>query len=360
MLKKSYPHNARSLLTAVCLLFLSSSAVPAFGINIELQPSRKIAPAKESGETGEVRIAQQYGMAYLPLMIMRQNRLIERRASAAGLGNIKVLWSRFPSGKVMNDALSTGFLDFASGGVVPLLKIWDRSRVRLGVKGVTALSSMPLYLNTRNPKIRSLKDFTSRDRIAVPVVEKSIQAVILQMAAAQTFGARNYAQLDRLTVSMAHPQAREALLSDESTITAHFASPPYQYQELRNKKIRRVLSSYEVLGGPATFTVVWSRAQFRTANPRTYRSVYDALREAIEILRKDRRYAADVFIQQANSAMSTEVVSEIIAQPQIEFTSVPRNIMKYARFLHSTGQIKHRPANWKEIFFREIHEGSGN
>lgn len=39
------------------------------------------------------------------------------------------------------------------------------------------------------------------------VVKVSMQTILLQMAAAQTFGESNYTKLDGLTVSMAHPDA---------------------------------------------------------------------------------------------------------------------------------------------------------
>ncbi|HRD89113.1 MAG TPA: ABC transporter substrate-binding protein, partial [Accumulibacter sp.] len=56
-------------------------------------------------ETTEVRLAQQYGISYLPLMQIEQNRLLEKHAAARGLGEIKVTWSKFAGGNVMNDAL---------------------------------------------------------------------------------------------------------------------------------------------------------------------------------------------------------------------------------------------------------------
>jgi hypothetical protein len=80
-----------------------------------------------SGETREIRIAQQYGLGYLPLMIMRQYELLQKHARANGLGNVRVAWSRFPSGKAMNNALQVGLLDFGSGGVGPLLEGWDQT-----------------------------------------------------------------------------------------------------------------------------------------------------------------------------------------------------------------------------------------
>src|SRR5690606_22724381 len=123
-------------------------------------------------------------------------------------------------GASMNDALLSGNLDFASGGVGPLLIIWDRTRGNLDVKGVAAINAMPLYLNTRNPKVKSIEDFTDQDKIAMPAAKVSIQARTLQMAAAKIWGIENYDRLDRLTVSMKHPDGVAAMLSGGS-ITAH-------------------------------------------------------------------------------------------------------------------------------------------
>ncbi len=88
----------------------------------------------------------------------------------------------------MNEALISGNLDFASGGVGPLVTIWARTQNNIKVKGIAALNSMPLYLNTINPNVKTIKDFTEKDRIALPAVRVSIQAVILQMAAEKAFG----------------------------------------------------------------------------------------------------------------------------------------------------------------------------
>ena len=95
----------------------------------------------------------------------------------------------------------------------------------------------------------------------------SIQAVTLQMAAEKAFGEGQQDKLDPLTVSMSHPDAQTALLSRQSEITAHFGSPPFQYQQLEKPGIHTVLNSYDVLGGPATFNVVWTTTKFRDENP---------------------------------------------------------------------------------------------
>ena len=146
-----------------------------------------IAPPARA-ELSELKVAQQYGISYLPLMIMEDQGLIEKHAKAAGIGDLKVSWSKFAGGNVMNEALLSGSLQFASGGVGPLVTLWAKTRGNYDVKAVAAMNSMPLYLNTRNPDVRTVKDFTDKDKIALPAVKVSIQAVTLQMAAEKAFG----------------------------------------------------------------------------------------------------------------------------------------------------------------------------
>lgn len=344
-----------------CALLVLCSNAGAARLGVQVQPEGQIgAELRAKQESGQVRIAQQYGLGYLPLMIMRQLALIEKHASAAQLGNVQVQWLRYPSGQAMNEALKLGFLHFASGGVVPLLRLQDQTGERANVKGVAALASMPLYLNTRRLQVRSLGDFTDADRIALPAVNTSIQALLLRMAAAQTFGEKNYARLDKLTVTMPHPDARDALLSASSEISAHFASPPYQDEELADQRVHRVLNSYDIIGGMSSFTVLWAQSQFRELNPRTYSVVYAALEEAIDILNANKREAAKIFLLQANSSYPVDFVEKILKHPEIEYTLTPRGILKYASFMYQTHDIQRMPTKWQEVFFSEVHGEDGS
>jgi len=313
-----------------------------------------------STEVKEVRIAQQFGLGYLPLMIARQYGLIEKHASAAGLGNIRVIWSRFPSGKSMNDALQAGFLDIASGGVGPMLRAWDETRGGREVKGIMALCSMPQFLNTVDPNVKTVRDFTEKDRIALPAAGVSGQAVLLRMAAARAFGPDQAHRLDKLTVSMSHPEAMAAMLSRESTITAHFASPPYQYQELKDPRVRPVLHSYSVLGGPSTFNAAWAGESLYEENPKTFKAIYVALTEAMAMIQADRRMAAKGYILQSESNPPVEFIESVISKPSIEFTPVPKHIMEFAKFMHRSKVIENLPGSWREVFFPLVHGESGS
>jgi NitT/TauT family transport system substrate-binding protein len=311
-------------------------------------------------EMSEIHVSRQYGISYLPLMIMEDQKLIEKHAKAAGV-DVKVDWSKFASGAVMNDALLSGNLQFASGGVAPFTTLWAKTRGNLDVKAVAAINSMPLYLVTNNPKVKTIKDFTDKDRIALPAVKVSIQAVTLQMAAEKAFGPGQEHKLDHLTVSMSHPDGETALLSGKSEVTAHLSSPPFQYEELEHKGMHRVLNSYDVLGGPATFNVIWTTTKFHDENPKIYAAFVAALDDAIAQINADKRKAAETYLRVANDKKnSVDVILKMLNDPEIKYTTTPNNTMKYVDFMHKVGSIKVKPASWKEMYFDNAQKLPGS
>ena len=318
-----------------------------------------VASAPARAELSEINVAQQYGISYLPLMIMEDQKLIEKHAKAAGV-DVKVGWAKFAGGNVMNDALLSGSLQFASGGVGPLLTLWARTKGNLDVKAVGAINSMPLYLNTRNPTVKTIKDFTDKDKIALPAVKVSIQAVTLQMAAEKAFGPGQQNKLDPLTVSMSHPDAQAALLSGASEIDAHFSSPPFQYQQLEKPGIHTVLNSYDVLGGPATFNVVWTSSKFRNDNPKLYDAFVKAMEEATAIINRDKKAAAETYLRLSKDKDTVADIQKMLNDPNIVYTQTPQSIMKYADFMSKTGAIKVKPDSWKDMFFPNVHNLPGS
>ncbi len=304
----------------------------------------------------EVRFARQFSMGYLQFNLMEKHQLLEKHAKAAGIPEVKVVWATFNSPAAMNDALLSGSVDIVSGGVPGLLTIWARTQgTPNAVKGIATFSSQPILLNTRNPNVKTIADFTEQDKIAVPAVKISLQAMMLQMAAAKQWGQANFAKLDPLTVGMSPPDATIAILSESAGITSVFSVPPFQFQQLEKPGIHTVLNSYEVFGGPHTFTVAWTSSQFRDKNPALYKALITAFTEATEMLNKDVREASQLWIDNVKSKLTVEKVAEIAAGKQVKWTMVPENTLKYAEFMHAVGTIKMKPADWKELFFPEIH-----
>jgi NitT/TauT family transport system substrate-binding protein len=311
-------------------------------------------------EVNNLKIAEQYGISYLPLMIMEDQHLVEKYAKEAGINDLKVSWSKFAGGNVMNDALLSDSLHFASGGVAPMITLWAKTRGNYDVKAVSALNSMPLYLNTRNPNVKTIKDFTEKDKIALPAVKVSIQAVTLQMAAEQAFGAGQQNKLDKLTVTMCHPDGQAALISGNSEVDAHFTSPPFQYQELDKPGIHKVLDSYQVLGGPASFNLVWTTSKFRNENPKVYAAFTKALDEATAMINKDKKWAAEAYLRISKDKDSLDNVMKVLNDPEVKFTTTPQNVIKYVDFMHKIGSIKAKPASWKDLFFPNVHNLPGS
>jgi NitT/TauT family transport system substrate-binding protein len=305
-------------------------------------------------EAPEVRVAQQYGVGYLPLMVMEQRKLIEKYAQAAGL-QIKVVWAKYPGGKEMNDALLTGKLDFASGGLAPLLSIWSSTKGSANVRGVGSMNTMPLYLNTRNPNIKSIRDFTKDDRIALPGVKTSIQAVTLEMAAAAEWGDKNFDKLDAMTVSMSHPDATKALVSGTGGITAHFSSPPFQYDQLKQPGIHTVTTSYEILTGASSFNLVWTTTKFHDENPKLYRAFADAMAESIDWIKLNKQAAAELYVTASKDKIPPKAILDMLSDVYILFTMAPKNIYRYSKFMYRIGQIKNQPDGWEDVFFSNVH-----
>jgi NitT/TauT family transport system substrate-binding protein len=304
-----------------------------------------------------VRLGKQFGIAYLPLTIMEHKKVLEEHGRRRGL-DLKAEWMQFASGERINEAILSSSLDLGSGGIGPLLRIWGKTQGNIGIKGVAALSSMPLYLNTVNPNVKSIRDFSDKDRIALPAVKTSIQAITLQMAAEKTFGLGQHGRLDHLTVSLSHPDGMAAMLGGGSEISAHFTSAPFMYQELEDKRVEKVISSYDVVGGPHTFTVVWATTKFARNKRKVLEAFVAALDDVMQQIARDPAAAAALWVRAENSKLSPEYVRMLIRLN--EWTMVPKNIMPYADFMHRTGLLPVKPSKWQEVFFPNTHNLPGS
>ena len=332
----------------------------AQAVNFTLQPGREIGRQLQALEGSEVRIAYQYGLGYLPLMIMRQDQLIEKHAAGMGLGAMNVRWNRFPSGRAMNSALRSGLLDFASGGVVPMVRAWAKTRDSSQVRGVASLGAMPLALVANRKSLTNLAAFGKDDRIAVPDARDSMQAVLLRMAAVKEFGFEHFRRVNPLMVSMSHPKGEKALLANPPTISAHFSGPPFQNEELALANTHKVLDSYDILDGASSYNMVWTSNVFRKSNPKTVLAVYAAIEEAMGIINDDPDYAARAYLQQANSPQSVAFIRRVITSPRVDYSVVPQNTMGIAEFMARSGLIDAAPSDWKVMFYNHLYGEPGS
>ncbi len=318
-----------------------------------------LAPHQAQAEANVVRVAKQFGLAYTQYMVMEDQKLIEKHAKAAGL-DITTEWATFRSSDVMNDALISGTIDFVSLGIPGLVTIWSKTKGTMDVKAATGLNVSPLMLMVRDPEIRSIKDFKDNHRIALPAVKVSMQAVLLQMAAAKEFGEAKFNALDHLTVSMAHPDATAAMLGGMSEIVANFSSSPFQYRQMKKLGIRRLLTSTDLFDEPLSFNVIATTSKFRTQNPKLYAAFLAALKEATDFINEDKRRAAQVYLKMSGDKTPIEDILEILADPAIIYNTKVGGIGPFVGFMAKTGALRNPPADWREMFFPEALTGSGS
>ena len=336
-------------------------AIKAGVIAAALSVSAIFAPATARSEVNEVRIVRQPSILSLALFVMDHEKLVEKAAKAKGLPDLKVTWSRLGGGAAVNDAILSGAVDFAAGGVGPLIVLWDRSRGGKGdIKAAGALSDLPMTLNTNNPAIKSLDDFNEQNKIALPAVKTSMQAVLLQMAAAKKWGDKDYQHYDRFTVSLAHADATAALVSGSGVIAAHFAVPPWDAIQRKSGTVHKVIDSSDIIGGPATSLVLYAATKFHDQNPTVYAAVVQALGEAMTIISSDKKRAAEIYLALNSDRISVEELTAILQMPSSVFKITPNGVKAYADFMHKIGRIKTQPASWKDLFFPSAHSLAGD
>ncbi len=310
---------------------------------------------------GRIRIAEQFGIVYLLLDVAKDQQLIQKHGKAQGLPEVQVEFVELSGGSAVNEALLSGGIDIAGAGVGPLLTIWDRSHGRQNVRGVASLGNFPYYLTSTNPAVKTIADFTDKDRIATPAVGVSVQSRILQLASAKLWGDAQFNRLDKLQVALPHPEATAALIKGGTEINAHFGNPPFQEQVLAgNPNAHIVLKSYDVLGGPASATVLYATEKFRKDNPKTYRAFVDALAEAARLVKADPEKAADIYLRTNKSKVDRALLLKIIKNPEVDFKLTPENTYALAEFMHRVGAIKNKPASVKDYFFDDAHVANGS
>jgi sulfonate transport system substrate-binding protein len=313
-------------------------------------------PTPARAEVGELRMATQFGIGAMAMIIMQKNRVLERQLAAAGLPETKVTWRQFPGGNPMNEGLLSGSLDIVSGGTTVFITLWGKAKGSpLAVRSIGAISALPLWFMTRNPNVHKLEDLGPNDKIALTTVKVSVHAILLQMAAEKLWGPAQSGRFDALTVGIPHGDAVAALTSGLHEINNHFSAPPFQYVEARAAGVRRITTAQDILGSPASYMVAYATEKFRADNPKTYSAFVAALDEVMTYINRDPKAAAKDYLEAAKDPITVEEAVEMVTDPGAKFTTAPTNVLTFAEFMFRQGLTKTRPASWKEMFFPELY-----
>lgn len=319
----------------------TTTAVAGIGLALALAAS-----AGAWGEAAQIRVARQSGLGQLPLVVMQHDKLIEKHLYAMGLESVKVEWVVLDASADPNAALG-GKADLVGGSLGAFLAQWGRTHG--GVKAAGTLAEYPLLLNSSNPDVKTIADFSAKDKIAVSRAG-SASAFTLQAAAAQKWGAGEFGKLDPLTVNMSGPEAAQALLAGKDGVNAHVAGPRVAAIELKDGKVHTVLSSYDVWG-PHTGNVVWANSGFADANPKLYEAFTAALAEAFHKINDDKDAVAKTYVEATQDKDGAEAVAAVLSNPDVHYTQTPHAVMKQAQFQRDAKVVDSVPASWKDLFF---------
>jgi len=303
-------------------------------------------------DVNEIKLGKQYGLPYIQLIVMEDQKLIEKHAKLQGLGDIKVEWATLGGPAQINDGIISGAIDVGAVGLPNLITLWEKTRSNVQVRAIAGLNFMPLILLTRDPKIKSLKDYGEKDRIALPSVKISMQAILLEMAAAKEFGQTNYEKLDPLTVSMGHPDAFAALNSG-TEVQSHFSSLPFQNRQLKMPGYHQVVSSYDIIG-PHSVSAISMTTKFHDGNPKMVAALLGAMKEATAWINSDRQAAAETYLRVTKDKMPLDEFVAMLNDPNIVITIEPKGADKISEFLAKVGRIKAKPDNWKDYYFGDV------
>ncbi|HYE81534.1 MAG TPA: ABC transporter substrate-binding protein [Clostridia bacterium] len=288
-----------------------------------------------------INIAEQYGLAYAPLQIARELKLIEKN-----LPGVQVGWKQLGNTAAIREAMLANEVDAGFMAIPPFLIGWDKG---MDWKIACGLSSSPVGLVTNKEEKKSIKDFTDKDRIALPQ-PGSVQHILLSMACERELG--DAKKLNDLLVTLAHPDGMNALLSKQD-ITAHFTAPPYLLKELETPGMHEILNGRQAAGEAFTFIVGVTTKEFHDSSPKEYEAFLNAMDEAMEFMRNNREEALRILSKQYE--MSIEEVEKNLDMEGTEYSISVKGIDAFAGFMERNGYISKAPENAEEILWEDVN-----
>lgn len=316
-----------------------------------------VAWSAARAEVAEIRITKQPGIIYLAPIVMEQLKLVEQAGEKLGIP-LAAKYVTFGGGGAATDALLSGSVDVVTTGASNMLLLWDRTKGQ--VKGLAGSSATPMWLISNNPAVKTLQDLKPSDKIAVPTVKVSSQAIILQIAARKLFGDAQFDHFDAMTVTLGHPDAQASLTSGGGALTGHFSGAPYQAAEAAAPGLHVVTTSDAILGGPYSNAVYFAATKFHDANPTVIKAFMAAAAEASAYITAHPREACELYLKATGERGTVEAMLSQIGDPKTSFSNAPFGMMTVANHMVLTKVLKTQPTSWQDFFFPEAKDLPGN
>jgi len=320
-----------------------------------------LLPAAAPAEVNEVGIASTIGLAQFPGRLANDLNLIQKRADALGISNLKVTFQEVTSGVIVSDLFLSGHANIGIGGNAPMFNLWSKTSGR--VKGMMALSEGDMFLITCDPRIKSVRDYTDNDRIAMTDLKTTTYAMMLQMKAAQEFGWDQRTRFEKISVGMSDPDGMGAILSCRTDVKSQMTILPQSTTELASGKAHVVFSSEKLLGHPYTFDAAFTTVEFKRDNPKVYEAVALGLGDAIQFIKDNPEKAAGMFMKAEPFIGNRDTLIKLIrgeTPDHFSYTNVPNSTEAFMDFMYKGGMIKNQSKSWKDVWFENVWDLPGS
>ncbi len=278
-------------------------------------------------EVKEIVIAEQFGLAYAPIVLMREKGFLEAQASG-----YNVRWEKLGNTAAIREAMLTDNLDIGFMGIPPFLIGADQS---MEWKIISGLCISPLGLMTNDSEVASIKDLVDNGKIALPQ-PGSIQHILLAMAAEKVFGDAQF--LDSQLISMKHPEGYQAMATS-SEVKAHFTSPPYLFQEMDTPGMTQLVSGDEAFGGKFSFIVGVCRPEFKDETE-AYVAFEKALATSVAYIYENKEESIQLLAAAYELPEST--IEDYVYNRDIQYTQEIFGLQRFADFMYEVDYI-HAP-----------------
>lgn len=288
--------------------------------------------------TEKLTIAYQYGLSYLPLVVMKDQKLIEKYYP-----NVQVEWQILNSGAAINEGMITGSIDVGAMGIAPAI-----TGVIKGIpyKIFSNLSSQPQVLVTNKEEIKSMADITPDHKIAVVNVG-SIQHIFIAMAAKNELGDAH--AMDNNIVAMSHPDGMAALLS--GSVDCQMATSPYVFME-REAGMHEFDSVAKVWPDGNSFIVGMASQKLKDERPELYAALVKAMDEANDYLTNQKEDAAKTLC--AGLEVDADTLLTWLSDPGCGYTSATKGVMQMATFMVEEGFVDNVPFTFADLAYDNV------
>ncbi|MBR5420250.1 MAG: ABC transporter substrate-binding protein [Lachnospiraceae bacterium] len=291
----------------------------------------------------EIKIAYQYGLAYAPLVVCQEKKMIEEAYRKATGKEVTVTWTQMSSGADINTGIAAGELSVGFMGVAPAISGVSKS---VGYKIFTNLSGQEHGMMSNDGSINSLADLAGSEAQIALVNIGSIQHIILGKALSDN--GYDAHLLDANIVAMKHPDGMAAL--ESGSVACHLTSSPYIFREHENAELHEIPEINAAWPVRNSFIVGVASTELHDQDPELYAALCSAISEAIDYLNSNKEEVASMTCEyDGNSAED-----ELKYLEKGVYTPDTKGVYELSGFMYENGFIENAFSAYSDLVFENV------